>query len=157
VQHPTFKYRFIQVAADDSSAIGLLVWRLQTIRQKVGDSLHDVARIGRIVEFLPTARDNAIDLISHLWTDLEANGALGCDCYLYHGPFGQWLADAGLHRLDDHPDGNAVPSRFSPLDAAGGQIRSAVSLRTGPWPAYPFSADCSWYWTKSDSDQDRPN
>jgi hypothetical protein len=157
VQHPTFKYRFIQVAGDDSSAIGLLVWRLETIRQKAGDTLQDVARVGRIVEFLPTSPDNAINLISHLWTNLDANGAIGCDCYLYHGPFGQWLTDAGLHRLDDHPDGNAVPSRFSPLDAAGGQIRSAVSLLTGPWPAYPFSADCTWYWTKSDSDQDRPN
>ncbi len=174
--HPTFQYRFIQIA--DSAAgvltggacpgnayqrerprqsIGLLVWRLETIRHKVGDQLHDVARIGRLVEFLPTSPQNASHLLAHLWDSLDAAGAFGCDCYLYHGKLGKWLADAGMHRLDDHPDGNAVPSRFQPLDAAGGQIRSAVSLRTPPFPAWPFSRDCNWYWTKSDSDQDRPN
>jgi len=162
VQHPTFQYSFIQIpnsAAQSSQAgrIGLLVWRLETIRHKVGDQLHDVAKIGRIVEFLPTSRENAAHLLSHLWHVLDAAGAFGCDCYLYHGQFGQWLTDAGLHRLDDRPDGNAVPSRFQPLDAAGGQIRSAVSLRTPPLPVYPFAPDCTWYWTKSDSDQDRPN
>jgi hypothetical protein len=157
VQHPSFQYHFVQIGDTQGGGIGLLVWRLEIIRHKIGDQLHEVARIGRIVEFLPTSQDNAAELLSHLWTVLDAAGAVGCDCYLYHGKFGQWLADAGLHRLDLHPDGNAVPSRFAPLDAAGGQIRSAVSLRTPPWPAYPFSPECTWYWTKSDSDQDRPN
>ena len=164
-QHPTFEYRFIQVA-DRAAArhgesgrhsIGLIVWRLETIRHKVGDQLHDVARIARLVEFLPTSAENARHLIAHLWDAINVAGACGCDCYLYHGKFGQWLAGAGLHRLDDHADGNAVPSRFQPLDAAGGRIRSAVSLRTPPFPVYPFAPDCTWYWTKSDSDQDRPN
>jgi hypothetical protein len=165
VRHPSFQYNFIQIpeAAPTTTArtvggpIGLLVWRLEVIRQRVGDQLIDVARIGRIVEFRPASRENAAQLLAHLWNALDAAGALGCDCYLYHGRFGQWLTNAGLHRLDDHPHGNAVPSRFQPLDAAGGQIRSAVSLRTPPFPAYPFAADCTWYWTKSDSDQDRPN
>jgi len=165
VQHPTFQYSFIQIqnsapgtiATPQAGRIGLLVWRLETIRHKVGDQMHNVAKIGRIVEFLPTSRENAAHLLSHLWHVLDAAGAFGCDCYLYHGQFGQWLTEAGLHRLDDHADGNAVPSRFQPLDAAGGQIRSAVSLRTPPLPVYPFAADCTWYWTKSDSDQDRPN
>ena len=176
VQHPTFQYRFIQVPDSAASALtggippgthrqwgywrhstGLLVWRLETIHHKVGDELRDVAKIGRLVEFLPASRENATHLLSHLWHALDQAGAFGCDCYLYHGQLGQWLADAGLHRLDDHPDGNAVPSRFQPLDSAGGQIRSAVSLRTPPFPAYPYAPDCTWYWTKSDSDQDRPN
>ncbi len=157
VRHPSFQYNFIQIPETAPGPIGLLVWRLETIRQKVGDQLIDVARIGRIVEFLPASKQNAASLLSHLWNVLDAAGALGCDCYLYHGRLGQWLTDAGLHRLDDHPHDNSVPSRFQPLDSAGGQIRSAVSLRTGPFPAYPFASDCTWYWTKSDSDQDRPN
>jgi hypothetical protein len=161
VQHPLFQYRFIQIedpsAARSASQIGLLIWRLETVRHKVADQLHDVGKIGRIVEFLPTSPGNAKDLLSHFWQVLDGTGAFGCDCYLYHGRFGQWIANGGLHRLDDHPDGVAVPSRFQPLDAAGGQIRSAVSLRTPPFPVYPYATDCMWYWTKSDSDQDRPN
>ena len=38
----------------------------------------------------------------------------------------------------------------------GGGILSAVFVPEGS-PAVTASADCLWYWTRSDSDQDRPN
>ena len=49
-----------------------------------------------------------------------------------------------------------LPSRFQPLDGKGGGIMSAIFLRDAKSPTQD-DCECPWYWTKSDSDQDRPN
>ena len=41
-------------------------------------------------------------------------------------------------------------------DGKGGGILSAMFMQTEV-PACADAGDCPWYWTKSDSDQDRPN
>lgn len=153
-QHPVFEYSFIGIP--DGRRTGLAVWRLETIRHQLAAHYVDVDRIGRLVEFLPTSAANAENLYAAFLQAVDAAGAMCADYYGYHGALGRWLHEFGLRRTDSHPDGAALPSRFQPLDQKGGSIASAVFLDTAA-PPVVVDGDCRWYWTKSDSDQDRPN
>lgn len=153
-QHPCFNYRFILVS--EGKDTGLAVWRLETIRHVTPLGVEEVDRIGRLVEFLPVSRENARSLLSVLWRQLEEADAIGADFYGYHGQVGSWLSDAGFHGVEGHPDGQAIPSRFQPLDGRGGSMRSAIFMQDGI-PTCSTDHSSLWYWTKSDSDQDRPN
>ncbi|MCC6591552.1 MAG: hypothetical protein IT168_33000 [Bryobacterales bacterium] len=148
--HPLFEYRFLSL--ED----GLLVWRLETIRKAVDGRREDVDRIGRLVEFLPSSTQNAKQLFAALLSELEANGAVGADYYGYHGPTGRLFDELGFRRALSHSCGAKLPSRFQPLDGKDGGIMSAMFISQKAAPCNT-AADCPWYWTKSDSDQDRPN
>lgn len=154
MQHPNFKHRFI--TARDGSRIGLAVWRLETIRRETPQGRKDVDRIGRLLEFLPASRDNARELLTKFLQDLSSCDALGADYYGYHGPTRMWAQEFGFRATQSVQDGPLIPSRFQPLDGKGGGIMSAMFLNERLPPCSP-DAQCSWYWTKSDSDQDRPN
>ena len=65
------------------------------------------------------------------------------------------LEEAGFVDTSAVEDGERMPARFQPLDGKGGGILSAMFLKE-PAPGF-LAADSPWYWTKSDSDQDRPN
>jgi hypothetical protein len=153
-EHPVFEYRFITVP--DGSRAGLAVWRLETIHRQTAEGLAEVDRIGRLVEFLPASPANAEDLHAAFLGEAEAAGAMCADYYGYHGEFRRWLHELGFRGAEFHPDGPALPSRFQPLDPKGGSIASAMFLENGVPPA-ATDLECCWYWTKSDSDQDRPN
>jgi hypothetical protein len=154
LEHPCFNYRCMTVP--DGDRIGLAVWRLETIRRVTPHGLEEVDRIGRLVEFLPTSRANAKDILSHFWHELDAADVMGADYYGYHSEIGAWLRELGLHRVGEHADGEAMPSRFQPLDGKGGRIMSAIFAQDET-PACSLDQPCVWYWTKSDADQDRPN
>jgi hypothetical protein len=81
---------------------------------------------------------------------------MGADFYGYHGETRKWLQELGFRGAQSHADGSFIPSRFQPLDGKGGGIMSAIFLRDGKSPGSE-DVECPWYWTKSDSDQDRPN
>ncbi len=153
-RHPVFEYRFLAVR--DGSMTGLAVWRLETIRQQTAAGTVDFDRIGRLVEFLPVSPANAEALLAAFTGALRENGALGADFYGYHGETRCWLRQLGFRETAQHPQGRAIPSRFQPLDAKGGAILSAMFVEA-ELPPCADSTDCPWYWTKSDSDQDRPN
>ena len=158
-RHPVFEYRF--VAVREAGMTGLAVWRLETIRRQAADNGGTPARvefdrIGRLLEFLPVSPTNAEALFSAFVDALGKNGALGADFYGYHGETRRWLHQLGFRETALHPDGRAIPSRFQPLDGKGGAILSAMFFES-ELPACADAADCPWYWTKSDSDQDRPN
>jgi hypothetical protein len=158
-QHPVFEYRFLTVR--ESGMTGLAVWRLETIRRQTKENggpegRADFDRIGRLLEFLPVSPANAEALFSAFVGALRVNGALGADFYGYHGETRRWLRQLGFRDTAQHPDGRAIPSRFQPLDGKGGGILSAMFLESD-LPACADATDCPWYWTKSDSDQDRPN
>jgi hypothetical protein len=154
VQHPRFEYRFIAVR--EGNRTGLLVWRLETIRRVTPEGLRDLDRIGRVVEWLPTSVRNARDLLSALLQALVEADAIAADYYAYHGQTRAWLGEIGFHDVASDGDGRAVPSRFQPLDARGGDIQSAVFAGRDV-PPCTTDLNCLWHWTKSDSDQDRPN
>jgi hypothetical protein len=153
-QHPVFEYRFLTVPEGKRS--GLAVWRLETIQRRTSEGRADVDRIGRLLEFLPASASNANALFDAFVHDLENANAIGADFYCYHSRTRQWLQQLGFQETTQHPDGHAIPSRYQPLDGKGGEILSAMFAETD-LPACTASSDCSWYWTKSDSDQDRPN
>jgi hypothetical protein len=153
-KHPVFEYRFVTVREGDTT--GLAVWRLETIRQQTPEGRVDLDRIGRLVEFLPVSMANGEELLSAFTRELRDNGALGADFYGYHGQTRCMLRQYGFRETTHHPDGRAIPSRFQPLDGKGGGILSAMFMQSEA-PACADAGDCPWYWTKSDSDQDRPN
>jgi len=155
VDHPSFEHRVISVP--DGPRSGLLVWRLETIRRMNDDGTReDVDRFGRMLEFLPASENNAAALLAAFECELQQHEAVGADYYGYHGATARYLQAAGFVPTAAHPDGCHIPSRFQPLDRKGGNIMSAMFLKPGV-PRCTTQQDCQWYWTKSDSDQDRPN
>ena len=153
VNHPCFDYRIIAVRVGDQ--MGLAIWRLETIRADSHEGLVEVDKIGRLVEFLAPSKDIASRLWDAYVSELVAADVVGTDYYGFHGQTGSWLRELGFRCVDDHPDGPAIPSRFQPLDGKGGPLASAVFL-DADIPKCQSGPGCSWYWTKSDSDQDRP-
>ena len=155
LRHPRFEYRIITVP--EGARAGLAIWRLETIRRQTPEGRRDVDRIGRLVEFIPVSRGNARALFAAFLQQLQAAGAFGADFYCYHGPTRALLAELGFrHTGAAIPTADDVPTRFQPLDGKGGGIMSAMFLRTAR-RSCSDGADSPWYWTKSDSDQDRPN
>jgi hypothetical protein len=153
-RHPAFKYEF--VAVPDGDRTGVAVWRLETIRAETPRGLEDVDTIARLVEFLPASPTNAEALFAAFLNEVDRAGAMAADYYGYHGETRKWLQEMGFLGSEAHPDGAMLPSRFQPLDGKGGGIMSAIFLPSGGAPCSNDS-QCPWYWTKSDSDQDRPN
>ncbi|HEY3455122.1 MAG TPA: hypothetical protein VGK64_11010 [Bryobacteraceae bacterium] len=153
LDHPRFAYRMVTVTEGERT--GLLVWRLETIRRSMPEGREDVDRIARIVELLPASERNGRLLLAAALGEMEAAGALGADFYGYHAGANRALEEAGFVDCGAIEDGERLPSRFQPLDGKGGGILSAMFLKE-PAPGFGV-ANSAWYWTKSDSDQDRPN
>jgi N-acetylglutamate synthase-like GNAT family acetyltransferase len=152
--HPVFENRIL--AVPEGGRTGLAVWRLETIRRETPEGRVDVDKIGRLVDFLPASRENARALATVFLQKVCTAGAFAADFHGYHGETRAWLEAAGFRPVSSHPDGESIPARFQPLDGKGGRILSAMFLDE-KLPPCGDAADCSWYWTKSDSDQDRPN
>jgi hypothetical protein len=152
--HPVFQYRFITVR--EGNHTGLAVWRLEMIRRQTPNGREDLDSIGRLVEFLPASAANAEALFAAFVEELDGAGAMAADFYGYHSQIRQSLHELGFHRTETHPEGSALPSRLQPLDGKGSSILSAIFLKDAKLPNANDN-ECSWYWTKSDSDQDRPN
>lgn len=153
-KHPEFEYRFIAIAEGDRH--GLAVWRLETIRKQTESGRVDLDRIGRLVEFLPVSDSNARSLFGAFVSELKRLDALAADYYGFHGGVRCQLRSLGFPEAAGQPDANFVPTRFQPLDGKGGGILSAMFVLPSV-PACSLDSACPWYWTKSDSDQDRPN
>lgn len=150
--HPCFDYRVI--AAPEGRTTGLLVWRLETATRLQDGVREPFDRIGRVVEFLPSGNGNAARLLAALQAQLRAAGAIGADFYSYHGASRRSLCLHGF-RQAPAPAGLSIPTRLQPIDAGGGTLNAMFA---GPdLPPCDAAPDCAWYWTRSDSDQDRPN
>ncbi len=153
-QHPTFDYRFL--AIEENGRHGLAVWRLETIRRKTETGREDLDRIGRLLEFLPVSESNAGNLFGAFVQQLKAHDAVAADFYGFHGELRCQMRRLGFKEAKEQPDSDRIPTRFQPLDGKGGGILSAMFIQNGVAPC-SLDAACPWYWTKSDSDQDRPN
>ena len=86
--------------------------------------------------------------------DAAAADAIGIDFYSYHTVTNAWAERHGFVTVNHLPFGDLLPSRFQPIDNKGGVIPSAVKVGI---PAPASDGPCDWYWTRSDSDQDRAN
>lgn len=153
-QHPDFSYRFIVIP--DGPRHGLAVWRMETIRKQTPNGREDLDRIGRLLEFLPSSESNAAQLFGAFVHELQKNDVFAADYYGFNGRVRCGLRTLGFHEADGQPDYNLIPTRFQPLDGKGGGILSAMFVHSDV-PPCSLDPECPWYWTKSDSDQDRPN
>ncbi|MDX2031473.1 MAG: GNAT family N-acetyltransferase [Blastocatellia bacterium] len=154
LEHPLFEYRLL--ALREADRIGLLIWRLETIRRATSAGEIALDRIGRVVEWIPCSRENARELAGRLLTALREADAIGADFYCHHGEIRQWIAEAGVLPVEENEEGARIPARFQPLDAKSPAICSSI-YSSEPLPDCASDADSAWYWTKSDADQDRPN
>jgi len=152
-RHPCFEYRIITVPEGERT--GLLVWRLETVRQEVSGGRQDLDRFGRVVEFLPASHANAGDLMATLMFQLKETDAIGADFFGYHGCTRRMLSDSGMRPTSQHADGGSIPFLFQPIAASGPLVNAMFA--DSDLPPCHAADDCAWYWTKSDSDQDRPN
>ena len=151
--HPCFEYHIIAIPEGDRT--GLLIWRLETVRQETENGRKDLDRFGRVVEFIPTSDANGRQLMAALTSQLKAADAVGADFFGYHGNVRRVLSATGMPATAQHADGPAIPFLFQPIAPSGPLVNAMFS--DPDLPPCDSRDDCAWYWTKSDSDQDRPN
>lgn len=146
VEHPGFDYR-IRVARDAGGlATGLVVSRIEPVRDV------DVAVV-RVVEALGDAE--AVErLAGDLARDARGEGAAFADFYCTSLALARGLERAGFVREESLPA--TFPSRFQPLEPASRPLTAAFRLSSWSGESDPFAAD-DVYFTRSDCDQDRPN
>lgn len=153
-EHPTFDYRVL--ALDEGDRTGLIVWRLETIHVEDSGKLRPFDQFIRIVEFLPSSRENATGLLRALTSLAEDLDVIGMDYFGYDATSRRYLSEFGLRAVDTEPDGRLIPTRFQPLDGKTTEVYNAM-FASADTPDCSVDDKCCWYWTKSDSDQDRPN
>lgn len=154
IDHPSFEYKI--VTREDAGRTGLAVWRRETINVQEGCTLRPFDDFMRIVEFLPVSKANAGELLGCLVSLADRLNVVGMDFFGYDSWSRQYLNELGMLAVDGEPDGSLIPTRFQPLDGKATQVYNAM-FADDRTPECSVGGDCRWYWTKSDSDQDRPN
>lgn len=150
LRHPIFTYHLSIFPSDDQ--LGLLVYRVEPFSFQDQDGSQRNEVLLRVVELLPVSQTNLQQMLFFLYQQLITHNAIGFDLWGFYGPCDLWLKSLGFHTTDEHPFGMLFPSRFQPLEPNATTIMSAFKgIALIPKP------NSDWYWTKSDSDQDRPN
>jgi hypothetical protein len=151
LEHPIYKYNSIVV--DDGINVGLLIWRLDKASNFAHANLSsDSYQFARIVEFLPNSEFNALKLLSIFIQCMKESGIQAADFYCYNKEICNLISKMGFMVMRE-TTGIQFPNYTQPL-SVGSPIRSATKLNDS-YASVGSSGD--WYWTKSDSDQDRPN
>ena len=136
--HPAFTYEF--VLSPDLKSV--LIFHEER-EQNTG------ALIIRVVDLL--AREEHQDgLLTALVTESTKRGAALVDFFCSLDCYDPSLERCGFFNEEDHADGR-LAALFQPLDFRDASIRVLASGE----PAQ--AGEASWYITKADSDQDRPN
>lgn len=148
--HPMFDYQSRVV--DDGSNLGILIWRIDNGGDEhFNEKSSTNFKIARVVEFIPNSKSNARELMSSFLTTLIEEKVSAFDFYCYNSDLCSWISELGFH-ITSEQSGIQLPNYTQPL-AIGGFLRSAFKVKT--CNSSPLRVD-DWYWTKSDSDQDRP-
>jgi len=150
-EHPIYKYNSIVV--DDGINVGLLIWRLESVStSSQKNCFGESYQYARIVDFLPNSESNASELLSSFIHCMKDNGVQAVDFYCYNNEILNLISKMGF-TVSKEPRGLEFPNHTQPI-SVGSPIRSAVKLNDS-YGSVSTSED--WYWTKSNSDQDRPN
>jgi len=151
LKHPIYEYKTSVIA--DEGELGLIIWRIEiTRRMNANGTLEDYIPFARIAEFLPVSEANARQLLSICLVDASAAGVLAADFYCYNSELTKMLKRIGFSVSKD-ASSVCLPNHTQPI-ARGSDIKSRIKS---------FSCDqitgedYQWYWTRSDSDQDRPS
>lgn len=151
IQHPTFKYRVFTCEDNNGECKGLLIFRIETILDGKG-------QIGRIVEFIADEQDSAVQLANKVVEISEGNNLLFTDFYCFSSITAWGLEAAGFRRvIKSAVDTLVIPTRFKPLDLEITYMMAALYVSKDLQGKIATINDHTWYITKGDADQDRPN
>lgn len=150
-QHPTFRYRIFTVENQQGDYKGLLVIRIEPILDGQGT-------IGRVVECIAEDQDSAVQLANQLVTISEEHQLLFVDFYCFSSITSWGLEAVGCKRVfKNMSDKLVLPTRFKPLDLEITHMMAALYVSKELQGKIQSNNDQTWYITKGDADQDRPN
>lgn len=143
VQHPLWEYRCFEACAGGRLR-GFAVYRVETVRDR---SL----MVGRLVE-LVAEPEAAGALLGAVLEDARARGVVLLDFFSSNPRTAPALEALGF-LTDAQAPVAQIPLLFQPID------RQRVAIHFMAYPAKVLGAAslASWYVTKGDADQDRPN
>ncbi|SEU10008.1 GNAT family N-acetyltransferase [Paenibacillus sp. NFR01] len=151
LNHPSFNYQVFTCENNDGQYKGLLVVRKETILDGKGS-------IGRIVEFIAEDQDSAIQLANEIVKFSEQNNLLFNDFYCFSSITSWGLEAVGFKRvMKNEADKLVLPTRFKPLDLEITHMMAAMYVSKELQGKIESINDQTWYITKGDADQDRPN
>lgn len=150
LKHPTFKYLVYTVQDENRNYEGLLVTRVESI-------LNKSAQILRIVEFISKNQDASIALANKVIDIGLENKVLFADFYCTTDMFNFGLDSVGFKKeYITEEDKVVLPCRFQPVDLSVTSLNAAISFY-GKDVKNINLLNNNIYFTKGDSDQDRPN
>ena len=148
LEHPRFDY-VLRLAEDSSSGAlrGLLVYRIEAVRDRL-------EKVIRVVEFLCDEAAGSL-LSAALIEEGEDAGVAFADFYCTSRTFAESLEKNGF--LEETLP-NRLPELFQPLEFTHSTFTAALRVRPSvSADNHAFFRSNNLYFTRSDSDQDRPN
>lgn len=150
LNHPTFKYLVYTVQDKLGCYEGLLVARVESI-------VNNTAKILRIVEFISKNQDASIALANKIVEIGTEEAVLFADFYCTTDMFNFGLESVGFKKEFASDDDKIVlPSRFHPVDLSVVNLNALISFHGKKIRSLSLLNN-NIYFTKGDSDQDRPN
>lgn len=150
LNHPTFDYLVYTVQDQLGNYEGLLVARVEKI-------VNNTAKILRIVEFISKNQDASITLANKIVEIGTEKDVLFADFYCTTDMFNFGLESVGFKKeFTSEDDQLVLPSRFQPVDLSVVNLNAVMSFY-GKKVRRLNLFDNNIYFTKGDSDQDRPN
>ncbi len=150
LNHPTFKYLVYTAQDQAGNYEGLCVARVESI-------VNNTAKILRIVEFISKNQDASIALANKIIELGTEEAVLFADFYCTTDMFNFGLESVGfMKEFTSDDDKIVLPSRFQPVDLSVVNLNACLSFY-GKKVKRLNLLNNNIYFTKGDSDQDRPN
>ncbi|USG65738.1 GNAT family N-acetyltransferase [Brevibacillus ruminantium] len=150
LNHPTFEYLVYTVQDQLGNYEGLFVARVERI-------VNDTAKNLRIVEFISKNQDASIALANKIVEIGTEEDVLFADFYCTTDMFNFGLESVGFKKeFTSEDDQFVLPSRFLPIDLSVVNLNAVISFY-GKSVRKLNLLENNIYFTKGDSDQDRPN
>nr|WP_165972308.1 GNAT family N-acetyltransferase [Paenibacillus piri] len=151
INHPSFNYHIFTCENAEGEYKGLLILRKEQILDGKG-------HIGRIVEFIADDQDSAVQLANEVVKFSQQNELLFNDFYCFSSITAWGLEAVGFKRvIKSEADKLVLPTRFKPLDLEITHMMAAIYVAKELQGKIDSINDQTWYITKGDADQDRPN
>ncbi|AOK90569.1 hypothetical protein AOU00_12445 [Paenibacillus polymyxa] len=150
LNHPTFNYLVYTAQDQAGNYEGLFIARVESI-------VNNTAKILRIVEFISKNQDASIALANKIVEIGTEEAVLFADFYCTTDMFNFGLESVGFKKEFTSDDDKIVlPSRFQPVDLSVVNLNACLSFY-GKKVKRLNLLNNNIYFTKGDSDQDRPN
>lgn len=150
LNHPSFNYLVYTSQDQSGNYEGLFIARVENI-------VNNTAKILRIIEFIAKNQDASIALANKILEIGVEEAILFADFYCTTDMFNFGLESVGFKKEFTSDDDKIVlPSRFQPVDLSVVNLNACLSFY-GKKVKRLNLLNNNIYFTKGDSDQDRPN